>query len=131
MKDIKLGRHIIGHGHGPFLIAGLSGNHSQNFELAKSMVDAAAKAGADAIKLQTYTADSMTLNVETSDFVIQEEDSLWHGEALHALYAKAATPYEWHTLLFEYVNGLGMLAFRSPFDEDCGGLFRNLECPLL
>lgn len=129
MKDITLGKQKIGLAHRPFIIAELSGNHSQNFELAKSMVDAAAKAGADAIKLQTYTADSMTLNVETSDFVIQEQDSLWHGEALHALYAKAATPYEWHKPLFEHANRLGMLAFSSPFDEDAVDFLETLNVP--
>jgi N-acetylneuraminate synthase len=119
----------IGQGHKPFIIAELSGNHSQNFELAKQMVEEAAKAGAHAIKLQTYTASSMTLNVESRDFVIQEKDSLWAGEKLFDLYGKAATPYEWHAELFSLANELGMLAFSSPFDEHAVDFLAELNVP--
>ncbi|GAA0857163.1 pseudaminic acid synthase [Aliiglaciecola litoralis] len=129
MQDIKIGKYHIGTSHPPFIIAELSGNHSQNFELAVAMVEAAAAAGAHAIKLQTYTADSMTLDVDSRDFVIQEKDSLWHGESLHALYAKAATPYEWHAPLFERAHQLGMLAFSSPFDEDAVDFLSSLNVP--
>ncbi|GAB2689970.1 pseudaminic acid synthase [Aliiglaciecola aliphaticivorans] len=129
MRDIAIGGRLIGPSHRPFIIAELSGNHSQNFELAMAMVEAAAKAGAHAIKLQTYTADSMTLNVDSADFVIQEKDSLWHGEALHGLYAKASTPYEWHSCLFARANELGMLAFSSPFDEDAVDFLETLDVP--
>jgi N-acetylneuraminate synthase len=129
MNDIAIGRRLIGTSHPPFIIAELSGNHSQNFDLAIEMVEAAAEAGADAIKLQTYTADSMTLNVDSSDFVIQEKDSLWFGEALHSLYAKAATPYEWHAKLFARANELGMLGFSSPFDEDAVDFLESLNVP--
>jgi N-acetylneuraminate synthase len=93
------------------------------------MVDAAAKAGAHAIKLQTYTADSMTLDVDNEHFVIQEKDSLWHGESLHALYQKAATPYEWHEQLFNRAKELGMLAFSSPFDEQAVDFLDDLNVP--
>ncbi|MBU2977943.1 pseudaminic acid synthase [Alteromonas sp. C1M14] len=129
MGDIKIGKRLIGPQTPPFIIAELSGNHSQNYDLACAMVDAAAKAGAHAIKLQTYTADSMTLNVASDDFVISEQDSLWKGESLHALYQKAATPYEWHQGLFERAQSLGMLAFSSPFDCDAVDFLDSLGVP--
>lgn len=129
MPDIQIGNKKIGADHAPFIIAELSGNHSQDYGLAEKMVEAAAKAGADAIKLQTYTADSMTLNVQSDDFVIQEADSLWHGESLHVLYQKAATPYEWHQPLFAKANALGMLAFSSPFDEQAVDFLHELDVP--
>lgn len=129
MKDIQIGQRKVGAQYPPLIIAELSGNHSQDYGLAVAMVEAAAKAGAHAIKLQTYTADSMTLNVDSADFVIQEKDSLWHGESLHALYAKASTPYEWHQPLFELANQLGMLAFSSPFDEAAVDFLAGLNVP--
>lgn len=113
----------------PFIIAELSGNHNQDFELAKRMIFEAANAGVDAIKLQTYTADSMTLDVDTADFLIDDRNSLWHGEKLHQLYQKASTPYEWHQPLFEYANSLGVLAFSSPFDEDAVDFLDALNVP--
>lgn len=125
---LKIGNYEIGDRE-PFIIAELSGNHSQSFGTAMAMVDAAAKAGAHAIKLQTYTADSMTLDVDSDDFLIQEKDSLWYGEKLHGLYQKAATPYEWHKPLFEHANKLGMLAFSSPFDEGAVDFLDALNVP--
>ena len=129
MPDIQLGHITVGPTHAPFIIAELSGNHSQQLELAIAMVEAAAHAGAHAIKLQTYTADSMTLDVDSADFVIKEQNSLWHGEKLHALYQKAATPYEWHSILFEKAKSLGMLAFSSPFDEAAVDFLAELDVP--
>lgn len=129
MSDIQLGHFCIGPSHPPFIIAELSGNHSQQLDLAMAMVEAAAKAGAHAIKLQTYTADSMTLDVENEDFVIQEPDSLWCGEKLHALYKKAATPYAWHDALFKRAKELGMLAFSSPFDAAAVDFLAGLDVP--
>jgi len=129
MHDIQLGHITVGARHKPFIIAELSGNHSQQLDLAIAMVEAAAKAGAHAIKLQTYTADSMTLDVASDDFVIKEQDSLWHGEKLHALYQKAATPYEWHKILFAKAHSLGMLAFSSPFDEAAVDFLAELDVP--
>ncbi|MGJ8681849.1 pseudaminic acid synthase [Paraglaciecola sp.] len=127
--DISIGGRLVGSEHPPFIIAELSGNHNQDLNLAIAMVDAAAKAGAHAIKLQTFTADSMTLDVHTPDFVIQEKDSLWFGETLHALYKKAATPYEWHKVLFERAKSLGMLALSSPFDESAVDFLDDIEVP--
>jgi pseudaminic acid synthase len=129
MHDIQIGDRLVGADHEPIVIAELSGNHSQQLDIALAMVDAAAQAGAHAIKLQTYTADSMTLDVESDDFVIQEQDSLWNGEKLHALYQKAATPYEWHQPLFDKAKSLGMLAFSSPFDEQAVDFLDDLNVP--
>jgi len=114
----------------PFIIAELSGNHNQDFTLAKTMIEAAAKAGVDAIKLQTYTADSMTLNVRNDEFMVSAEGSLWQGDNLYDLYAKASTPYEWHKPLFDYANSLGLLAFSSPFDIDAVHFLESLDVPL-
>lgn len=127
--SISVGRYNVGPSSPPFIIAELSGNHDQDYQLAKEMITAAAKCGAHAIKLQTYTADSMTLDVDAPGFVIEEQDSLWKGEKLHALYAKAATPYEWHKDLFEYANSLGLEAFSSPFDIEAVDFLDTLNVP--
>jgi N-acetylneuraminate synthase len=129
MNKIKIGDRSIGPGFPPFVIAELSGNHNQQLNLAMNMVEEAAKAGAHAIKLQTFTADSMTLDVANEHFVIQEQDSLWYGESLHGLYQKAATPYDWHQPLFDKANSLGMLAFSSPFDEQAVDFLDDLNVP--
>jgi len=114
---------------GPFVIAELSGNHQQSYDLAIAMVEAAAAAGVDAIKLQTYTADSMTLDLDQAEFVISEKDSLWKGESLHSLYTKAATPYSWHEGIFKRAKELGLLAFSSPFDEAAVDFLEQLAVP--
>lgn len=129
MSDISIANKKIGKAHKPFVIAELSGNHNQSLDTAIAMIEAAAEAGVDAIKLQTYTADSMTLDVPTDDFIIQEQDSLWFGESLHALYKKAATPYEWHAVLFDKAKSLGLVAFSSPFDEAAVTFLETLEVP--
>lgn len=125
----KISDRVIDNYAKPFVIAELSGNHNQDLALAKQMVKAAAEAGVDAIKLQTYTADSMTLNIDSEHFRIQEKDSLWYGSHLHELYAKACTPYEWHKILFEYANELGLIAFSSPFDEAAVDFLETLDVP--
>lgn len=128
-RTIKIGNREIGRDTAPFVIAELSGNHSQSLDTARAMVKAAAESGAHAIKLQTYTADSMTLDVMEAGFVIEETDSLWHGASLYSLYQKAATPYEWHSELFDYAKSLGMLAFSSPFDESAVDFLDELDVP--
>ena len=114
----------------PFIIAELSGNHNQDFALAKAMIEAAAKTGVDAIKLQTYTADSMTLDVRNEEFMVSAQGSLWEGDNLYDLYAKASTPYEWHKPLFDYAKSLGLIAFSSPFDIAAVNFLEELEVPL-
>jgi N-acetylneuraminate synthase len=126
---IEIAGKKIGQGLPPFIIAELSGNHQQSYALAVAMIEAAAKAGAHAIKLQTYTPDSMTLAVNRGEFVIQDADSLWRGEALYDLYQKAATPYAWHEGLFKRARELGLIAFSSPFDAAAVDFLEGLDVP--
>lgn len=113
----------------PYIIAELSGNHGQQLERAKAMIAAAARAGVDAVKLQTYTADTLTLDSRQEDFVIAESDNLWRGNTLHSLYAKAATPWEWHGELFDYAQQLGITLFSSPFDESSVAFLQQFDPP--
>lgn len=117
MKDIFIGTQPIGEGHKPFIIAEMSGNHNQSLERALQIVDAAADAGAHAIKLQTYTADTLTINHKEGLFSIDDKDSLWKGQNLYDLYKQAYTPWEWHAPIFEHAKKRGIIAFSSPFDE--------------
>lgn len=130
MKEIKLGKHVIGPQHKPFIIAEMSGNHNQSLERALEIVDAAAKAGADALKIQTYTADTMTLNIENPDFKISDNESLWNGQNLYQLYQQAYTPWEWHKPIFDRAKELGMIAFSTPFDETAVDFLEELNVPL-
>jgi pseudaminic acid synthase len=119
----------IGPEHPPLVIAEMSGNHNQSLDRALAIVDAAAEAGAHAIKLQTYTADTITLNVRGGDFEIRDQGSLWAGQNLHDLYAKAHTPWEWHGPIMERARQRGMLCFSSPFDESAVDFLEELETP--
>ena len=111
----------------PFIIAEMSGNHNQSLERALALVDAAADAGAHALKLQTYTADTITM---PGAYKISDKDSLWAGEELYDLYKKAYTPWEWHKPIFERANARGMIAFSSPFDETAVDFLEALGVPL-
>lgn len=111
----------------PFIIAEMSGNHNQSLERALEIIEAAAKAGADAIKLQTYTADTMTI---PGAYRIEDESSLWYGRELHELYQEAFTPWEWHQPLFEKAKSLGLIAFSTPFDESAVDFLELLNVPL-
>jgi pseudaminic acid synthase len=117
MTDIRIGNKIIGHIHKPFIIAEMSGNHNQSLERAKAIIDAASDAGADAVKLQTYTPDTMTIDAKGGLFEITDTDSLWKGRNLYELYKEAHTPWEWHQPLFEYAKEKGIYIFSTPFDE--------------
>src|SRR6186713_2192366 len=96
IETISIQGRKIGRSHPPFIIAEMSGNHNQSLERALAIVDAAARAGAHALKLQTYTADTMTLDIKDGEFYIDDPDSLWKGNSLHNLYKQAYTPWEWH-----------------------------------
>ena len=111
----------------PFIIAEMSGNHNQSLDRALAIVDAAADAGADAIKLQTYTADTMTLK---GALVIEDKNSLWYGKELHELYQLAYTPWEWHAPIFDRAKERGMVAFSSPFDASAVNFLETLNVPL-
>ena len=120
---------VIGHSHSPFLIAEMSGNHNQSLERALAIVDAAAQAGAHAIKLQTYTADTITINERGGSFQINDKESLWAGQSLHDLYQKAHTPWDWHKPIMEHAHALGLICFSSPFDETAVEFLEQLNVP--
>lgn len=113
----------------PFIIAEMSGNHNQSLERALQIVKAAADAKADAIKLQTYTPDSLTIDARGGLFDIKDKNSLWYGRNLYELYAEAMTPYEWHKPIFEYAKELGIICFSTPFDEHAVDLLEALGAP--
>ncbi|MBY0369424.1 pseudaminic acid synthase [bacterium] len=116
MRTIPLGRYQIGENHPPFVIAELSGNHNGSLDRALEIVKAAAKAGAHCLKLQTYTADSLTIDCDLPDFRITDPESLWHGRSLYELYQEASTPWEWHAPIFDLCRELGMVPLSTPFD---------------
>ncbi|WP_243388210.1 pseudaminic acid synthase [Bacillus kexueae] len=120
----------IGPNQPPFIIAEMSGNHNQSLERALEIVEAAAKAGAHALKIQTYTADTMTLNLDNPDFKIEDQDSLWKGNTLYQLYQQAYTPWEWHKPIFERAKELGMIPFSTPFDETAVDFLEELDVPM-
>ncbi len=113
----------------PFVIAEMSGNHNQSLDRALAIVDAAAKAGAHALKLQTYTADTMTLDIGEGAFFIDDPKSLWKGRSLHNIYRQAYTPWEWHAPIFARARELGLVAFSSPFDESAVDFLESLGAP--
>lgn len=111
----------------PFIIAEMSGNHNQSLERALKIIDAAADAGASAIKIQTYTADTLTIK---GVFKITEKSSLWYGKDLHDLYDEAHTPWDWHKAIFEHAHKRGIICFSSPFDETAVDLLESLNNPI-
>ena len=128
-KAIKISDRFIGAEYPPFIIAEMSGNHNQSLERAMEIVAMAAKAGAHAVKLQTYTADTMTLDVNDGEFFISDDASLWKGKSLYQLYQKAYTPWEWHAPLFKRCQELGMICFSTPFDETAVDFLEALNAP--
>lgn len=129
MKNFKISNVSIGENHSPFIIAEMSGNHNQSLRRALSIVDAAAKAGVHAIKLQTYTADTMTLKVDHDSFKIMDKNSLWYGRHLYDLYAEAHTPWEWHAPIMQRAKELGIICFSTPFDETAVDFLETLNVP--
>tara|TARA_B100000427_G_C15520008_1_gene599892 strand:- start:3884 stop:4927 length:1044 start_codon:yes stop_codon:yes gene_type:complete len=113
----------------PFIIAEMSGNHNQSLERALKLVRAAAESGADAIKLQTYTPDTMTFNSTSKEFYIKDKESLWDGRSMFDLYNEAHTPWEWHEEIFDYANSLGLISFSSPFDDSAVDFLEELDVP--
>lgn len=107
----------------------MSGNHNQSLDRALSIVEAVADTGADAIKLQTYTADTMTIDHEGKSFQINADESLWSGQTLHNLYKKAHTPWEWHLPIMKRAKELGLICFSSPFDESAVDFLETLNVP--
>lgn len=126
-KEIKMGNYLVGRHQPPFIVAEMSGNHNQSLQRALKIVEAAAQAGAHAIKLQTYTADTLTVDVKDGAFCINDSNNLWNGETLYSLYQKTYTPWEWHKPIFEYARKLGLVAFSSPFDETAVDFLESLN----
>ncbi|KHF39879.1 pseudaminic acid synthase [Halalkalibacter okhensis] len=129
MNKIYVEDKVICSNSAPFIIAEMSGNHNQSLERALEIVEAAAKAGVHALKLQTYTADTMTLDVTSDDFVISDDKSLWNKKSLYKLYQEAYTPWEWHKPIFDRCKELGIIGFSSPFDETAVDFLESLKVP--
>lgn len=129
MQSIQIQNCFISSQHKPFIIAEMSGNHNQSLERALKIVDAAADAGASAIKLQTYTADTLTIDFRENEFFIADKNSLWQGKSLYELYQEAYTPWEWHRTIFEHAQKRGIMAFSTPFDETAVDFLEELNAP--
>lgn len=128
-REFQIGRHTIGAGHPPFIIAEMSGNHNGSLERALEIVDSVAASGAQALKLQTYTADTMTLDLAEREFRIDDAGSLWNGRSLYDLYREAHTPWEWHKPIFERCASLDLIAFSTPFDATAVDFLEDLAVP--
>ena len=126
---MRFGGRGVGAGIAPLVIAEMSGNHNQSLERALEIVDAAAQSGAHALKIQTYTAETMTIDIREREFFISDEKSLWKGESLFDLYKKAYTPWEWHEAIFDRAKEHKMLAFSTPFDRTAVDFLENLNVP--
>ena len=126
---MKISNRIIGLHSKPFIVAEMSGNHNQSFQRAINIIELAAKSGADAIKLQTYTADTITLKEHKNEFVINDKNSIWYGRNLYELYQEAHTPWEWHEPLMKKAKQLGLICFSSPFDETAVEFLEEINCP--
>ena len=126
---ITIGNKKIGKIYPPFIIAEMSGNHNQSLDRALEIVKAAAKSGVHALKLQTYTADTMTIDVKDGAFFIDDSNSLWKGFSLYKLYQQAYTPWEWHKPIFDKCKELGIICFSTPFDETAVDFLESLNVP--
>jgi len=124
-----IGKLNIGNKYEPVIIAEMSGNHNQSLGRAIAIVEAAAESGAHAIKLQTYTPDTITLDINSRDFFINDKNSIWNGQTLYDLYKQAYTPWEWHSEIMQRANELGMTCFSSPFDESAVDFLEELHVP--
>jgi pseudaminic acid synthase len=129
MHEFDIDKFTIGENSPPFIIAEMSGNHNQSLDRALEIVEVAAKTGAHALKIQTYTPDTMTLDINEREFHISDPNSLWAGSSLYELYGEAYTPWEWHKPIFDRANQLGMIAFSTPFDDTSVDFLESLNVP--
>lgn len=130
MKEIQLGSKLINNQGSVYIIAEMSANHCGDLNKAKEIILKSKEIGADAVKLQTYTADTITLNSEKKDFTIPSDNPWSDSTTLHSLYQKAYTPWEWHKELFDYARDLGIDIFSAPFDESAVDFLETLNCPI-
>lgn len=130
LEEIRVGSVKVGPGHRPFIIAEMSGNHNQSLDRAFQIIDAAAAAGAHAMKIQTYTAETMTLKLSHGEFMINDPKSLWNGRNLYDLYDEAHTPWDWHKPIFDRCREKGMIGFSTPFDDSAVDFLESLNVPL-
>jgi N-acetylneuraminate synthase len=128
--SIKLGKLNIGLDAPPFIIAEMSGNHNQSLDSALNIVDAVAECGVSALKIQTYKPETMTLNLDTEQFRVAGESSLWRGETLFELYKKAHTPWEWHEEIYSRAKAKGLMVFSTPFDDSAVVFLESINTPL-
>ena len=128
-SGVTIAGRAIGAGEKPFVVAEMSGNHNQSLDRALAIVDAAAEAGAHAVKIQTYTADTMTIDLDRGEFRIGDAGSLWSGRSLYDLYREAHTPWEWHAPIFERCRKHGIVGFSAPFDESAVDFLESLDAP--
>ncbi|MEC4747771.1 pseudaminic acid synthase [Methylomicrobium sp. Wu6] len=128
-REFKIADKLIGQNHAPFIIAEMSGNHNQSLERALEIVEAAAKTGAHGLKIQTYTPDTMTLDLDEREFHISDPKSLWAGTSLYKLYGEAYTPWEWHKPIFDRARELGIIPFSTPFDDTAVDFLESLDVP--
>lgn len=128
-KEIQIAGRRIGKNQPPFVIAEMSGNHNQSLERALEIVEVAARTGAHGLKIQTYTPDTMTLDLDEREFHISDPNSLWAGTSLYKLYGQAYTPWEWHLPIFERARELGIIAFSTPFDDTAVEFLETLNVP--
>ena len=128
-SSLTIADRYIGLGYPPFVIAEMSGNHNQSLDRAMEIVEAAAQSGAHALKLQTYTADTMTLDIDDGEFFISDLNSLWKGSSLYKLYQEAHTPWEWHKPIFDRCKDLGLICFSTPFDDTSVDFLESLDTP--
>ena len=126
---IRIAHRLVGRDQPPFIIAEMSGNHNQSLERALEIVEAAAKSGVHALKIQTYTAETMTLDLDEREFRISDPNSLWVGTNLYKLYGEAYTPWKWHQPIFARARELGIIAFSTPFDDTAVDLLEQLGAP--
>ena len=119
----------IGHNCAPFIIAEMSGNHNQSLERALQIVDAVAKSGAQGLKIQTYTPETMTIDLDNGEFHISDPKSLWAGTCLYKLYGEAYTPWEWHRPIFDRARELGIIPFSTPFDYTAVDFLEDMDVP--
>lgn len=126
---MKIADKLIGRNHTPFIIAEMSGNHNQSLARALEIVEAAAKTGVHALKIQTYTPDTMTIDLDEREFHISDPKSLWVGTSLYKLYGEAYTPWEWHKPIFDRARELGIIPFSTPFDDTAVDFLESLDVP--